>query len=412
LAIVNLDWDNIKASDLFKVVESFTPPGGSIVSVKIYPSEFGKERMAKEAIEGPPKEIFNDKEDEDIDEAVRKELFSNQDESEFNPEKLREYQLERLRYYYAVVDCDSINTARNVYEGCDGAEFEKTSNVFDLRYIPSEMTFEGETDSATNASAVHQPVDFVTRALQQSNVKLTWDQDDRERVRVTQRKFTKEDLKKMDFDAYVASSDSESDREERKERLRNALVKDEESEEGGIEITFVPGLSSKAQELLDKREEKIAKNSESVFDAKRREKKEKKGKVEFDKQSDKSDSESDEFFQKPDKRKSSKKSKEEKQEDDKSRAELELLLADNSKVQHFDMKQVLDGEKKSKKRGKKASVPKDEFEVNVQDPRFASMFDSHEFAIDPTNPRHVFQLVPATILMHVVSRRLPIWKSC
>ena len=35
-------------------------------------------------------------------------------------EKLRKYERERLRYFYAVVDCDSASTAEALYQQCDG----------------------------------------------------------------------------------------------------------------------------------------------------------------------------------------------------------------------------------------------------------------------------------------------------
>jgi hypothetical protein len=111
LAVVNLDWDNIRAVDLMAAFLSFKPPQGRILKVAIYPSEFGRERMEREEMEGPPKEIFSsnvedlegsegdegeasDENDEDITKSMVKEDRGE----EFDSAKLRQYQLERLRY--------------------------------------------------------------------------------------------------------------------------------------------------------------------------------------------------------------------------------------------------------------------------------------------------------------------------
>lgn len=72
IAAVNLDWDNLRAADLYSVFNSFLSMSrksksngegsssglGRLLDVKIYPSQFGKERMEKEEQEGPGGGIF------------------------------------------------------------------------------------------------------------------------------------------------------------------------------------------------------------------------------------------------------------------------------------------------------------------------------------------------------------------
>ena len=79
LACVNLNWDTIsvgfgffcdfQAVDLLSVFKSFSQ-GGSVYSVTIYPSEFGKKRLEEEEKYGPEGRIVEDREsfdEEDIE---------------------------------------------------------------------------------------------------------------------------------------------------------------------------------------------------------------------------------------------------------------------------------------------------------------------------------------------------------
>lgn len=110
IAVVNLDWDHVRASHLFKIFDSVVSQGasgsvrrGQVLSVRVYPSEFGKERMAREEKEGPPPEVFLKKgqvADEDMDEEDVNEqtIFQQGDEkAQYDDDALRKYQLERLR---------------------------------------------------------------------------------------------------------------------------------------------------------------------------------------------------------------------------------------------------------------------------------------------------------------------------
>jgi len=62
IAVTNLDWDNISATDLFVLFQSFIHnqnKGGSIEKVEVFPSLFGLEQMKKDTTYGPPKEMFS-----------------------------------------------------------------------------------------------------------------------------------------------------------------------------------------------------------------------------------------------------------------------------------------------------------------------------------------------------------------
>ncbi len=72
------------------MLDSFKPAGSSIVSVSIYPSDLGLERMAKEEVEGPVGLTKM--------EASEKDKKEESEEGKmYSTEKLRQYQLSRLK---------------------------------------------------------------------------------------------------------------------------------------------------------------------------------------------------------------------------------------------------------------------------------------------------------------------------
>lgn len=86
------------------------------------------------------------------------------------------------------------------------------------------------------------------------------------------------------------------------------------------------------------------------------------------------------------------------QEENQRKAELELLLMDQDEdgKKHFNMKQIEENATMSKSKRKRLNKKKnvqeeikdDDFEVNVKDPRFAALFTSHHFNIDPADPHY------------------------
>uniref|UniRef100_A0A0E0I0J5 Uncharacterized protein n=1 Tax=Oryza nivara TaxID=4536 RepID=A0A0E0I0J5_ORYNI len=370
LAVVNMDWDHIKAVDLYMVMTSCLPKGGRVLSV----------------------------------------------------------------YYYAVVVCDSSATANHLYMNLDGTELLKTSNVFDLQFIPDSMEFKHPArDVATEAPPSYKEPNFETRALQHSKVKLTWDDDEPERKKVLRRKFTDDQLD--DLDMYLASDDSASDDEgadnhgdeslqsgakrklTREERLALLLQGDKSEEEQtdgeDMEITFNTELEDLSKRILDRK----VNNEKTVWEKHQEKMKEKRKSRKRRSKDDDDDGyssedgldEHDDFFDdemsdeeiKPNKKQKAKakdkgkgkgkdKLPEQHLEDEATREELELLVAADKDAGNGAKGYNLKRKKGTKgKKGKEQSVEDELPNIDLsKDERFSAMFNSHLFAVDPTDPQY------------------------
>ena len=69
------------------MMNSFLPKGGEILSVTVYPSEFGLEQMKEEEKRGP--QIFSGADNDNGDEQVEDQEIIN--------ERLRRYEIAKLR---------------------------------------------------------------------------------------------------------------------------------------------------------------------------------------------------------------------------------------------------------------------------------------------------------------------------
>ncbi|VEU20717.1 DEKNAAC101541 [Brettanomyces naardenensis] len=402
IAAVNLDWDHVTSKDLFATFSGFVPVGGKILNVSIYPSEYGKMKMQEEEVEGPPKEFFKrnedvaedddeDDDDEEIDiKKAAKELYTEDEGVDYNSKALRKYQLQRLRYYYAIVTCDNVETARAIYDSCDGAEYESTANMFDLRYVPEGMEFDDSKprDWCDKVPAGYKPINFATEALRSSKVKLSWDETPVQRVEVTTRAFSQKEIDDMDFKAYLASDSSEGEGEEdeegKKEEYRNLLKKSAEGifnadeDDVDMEVTFTPGLSG---ENKQKEKEEEAEEESTIDKYRNREKERKKRRKEKIKE-----------MKKEERREGRREAKGSKRED---RVQNVDNNEDDDDSHHFKMKDILKAEKlqskkkkskKQKRQEKEIGEIDEEIKIDEGDSRFDEIFKDHQFAIDPTNP--------------------------
>ena len=274
LVVTNMDWENIRAVDLFSILSSFAPPGG-IKKVQIFQSDYGMEQMAKDKVLGPTGIWKNNKKiskqtvshdadsgedseeehssDDDDSDNEDSEVDSNSDdqnlpdESDFDSEKLRSYEASKLKYFFAVTEFSHADHADIIYREVDGMEFEHSSTAIDLRTLPKDdlesvIANRPMRDEATSIPGKYEPPEFVVSALQQTKVQCTWDQGDKERERKLtnygstgwEASFEADDLK-----AYLASDgssdeDSDSDNEgksDKRSQMRKLLGLENDSDD-------------------------------------------------------------------------------------------------------------------------------------------------------------------------------------
>ena len=264
--------------------------------------------------------------------------------------------------------------------------------MFDLRFVPEEMDLpDGEDgrpaeycDEATEDVAHYEGLDYKTDALRHSRVKLTWDQDDPRRTKLT-RTSQKGQLQEDDLKTYLASSDEDDEEAtSSRDRLRSLLhqmpaksafddADDQDTmftkPEGDMEISFVPALSTKKDE----------EHEETTIEKYMRKQKERRER----------------------RRMAKKESEPEAPEPapEEPAASEEPTPGDSDDEHHFQLQDIVRAEKlgskklsrqqrkrEAKRQAKRTALTQPSFVMDTKDPRFAAVLDDHRFAIDPSHP--------------------------
>lgn len=435
LAACNMDWDKIRAVDLMVSLNSFLPPGGIILSVAIYPSDYGLQRMKEEDVKGPTELVNNCSDESDIEEG-----------SSYQMEKLRQYQLNRLKYYYAVIECDSPGTADKLWSECKNVEYESSGLKFDLRFIPDDMEFDQapkEVCEKLPDFSTYQPRTFTTTALQQEKVDLTWDETNEERKELTMKinsgKLNELNDNHLKYLLASGSSEDESDEnleskepevgveikntkgstiDKYKQLLKSIDAKEKEKHKNDVQLECTWGYNAEERSKEFEKEKLQKSENRTPFEEyldKRKEKRKAKRKAKMDENTNEdsddasedqvpSDIDMNDPYFAEELKNCSKKSKKLKNDKtllndnkDDEKDELELLLMDTNEIdnrKHFDMKEIEETNSMSKSKRKRLERKKkkknltnndDDFEMNLNDERFKALYTSHHFNIDPAD---------------------------
>lgn len=411
LAVVNMDWDYVKAVDLLVLFNSFLPKGGQILSVAVYPTDFGLKRLEEEAVSGPVG-LFSDSESDS-----ESDMGADDSDDELDAAKVRAYERSRLRYYFAVVECDSSATADYLYKACDGFAFGGIyAYPLDLRFIPDTLELKHEPhDVAKELPTGYEGVYTNTRG-ESTAPRPSWDEDDQRRARILKRKFNADQLAEQELKEFLASDESEGDEEDennvagegdRYNKYRALLQGNddqaEDDDEGqDMEVTFNTGLENLSKRILEKKDKKF----ETVWEAHMRKRKEKKQAMKnrpknssddesYDTDQELPNSERGDFFEEepPPKKTKASRSKKEKQppetdnEAEASKAELDLLFADDNEGDNAVKGYRIKPKNAKGKKGKEAVDEEKLPSIDYEDPRFSALFKNPLFALDPTDPQ-------------------------
>jgi hypothetical protein len=185
IAVIDLNWSLVKASDIFALFSSFLPENSRIFDVTILPSEFGMMMMKEEKIKGPNLAY------------IKKVAYNH----------LNHYERLKKRWFYAIAVFDSDLTARHVLSSCIGLEFELSETVLDLRFVPDNVKFDKR--SARDIANEILPQNSTPIYDTKIHTEFSWDQLNPERRRIFERNPKRKEIETAGINKYFKSDSEE-----------------------------------------------------------------------------------------------------------------------------------------------------------------------------------------------------------
>ena len=105
--------------------------------------------MKNDSLYGPPKEMFNKKpksrqkkermEKRDAEYISDDDFKLNENDDGEDLAMLRKYEVNKMKYYFAIVYCNSVKTASRLVEENQGIEFELTNIKLSMSCVDDEL---------------------------------------------------------------------------------------------------------------------------------------------------------------------------------------------------------------------------------------------------------------------------------
>ena len=416
LALKGLVWETLKAKDVFAIMTSFLSKGNiletekPVARVRIFQSEFGKEKMQRDKERGAP---YDAKDPEDIRHA-----------------KYRAWLREKSMYFFAIVDCEDKVVADRIYEEFDGTDVSWAIDGMQISFVPDDLVIPGEpTDTCEEFPKRYTPPAAFKNYLQTTTVDETaWDEDPPDRTRFFKKLFTEKEVLEMEYKNYVkVSSDEEESSVEAIAEFELPEFARDRADEEAESVFDASGNVVTAASLTEDNLEVYRKRLLEGVDSEDADSDSEDIRLVQEKaeSTDVSDSEEmrrafaahDMGIEEPEavdaaegkgegdgrKRKrfplvGQELSEEEEEEED----EKPVAPPSSDSEDDFKMK----GPKRGKKKAKRRRDQQDTFNLDTEDPRFQAVYEEPEFALDPTSPEFRNNQATQTMLKTKKKRRV------